>query len=361
MKERRKSQFNDSDLLLILLGATPDHPVDKKLLAKYARKTLDDQTNDIRLFAWLSFADIYSKGIEEFDKTCVKLTKDYSHFKKIFKVENWDKKRLTMHTKDRNLGLDDNNLMSLIHSDISRMARQIFFLNPLPLNVSAKEEEDAEAGADDTHELMLICREQHMRRIERILYIFAMLNKQMSYIQGFNELIIPFYFVSTKSIDILKGDYDLAETLSFNLFVWLMTNKNFADIYEIENTSTLLAYLTSFEELIKKHIPGAYDVISTLNIHPYAYSLRWFSLLFAQEHELPFLLGIWDTILSRYDVLSTYSMYVALGHIKAVERNLDKTNASKTLYALQNMKIDVGPSVIDFAYQFYYTDFEQED
>ena len=251
--------------------------------------------------------------------------------------------------------------MALIHSDISRMSRQIFFLNPLPLDVSAKEEEEAEASAENAHELMLICREQHMRRIERILYIFSMFNKQTSYMQGFNELIMPFYFVVTKSIDLLKGDYDIAETLVFNLFVWLMTNRDFADIYETENASAIMTYLSSYEELMKKHIPNAYNVISTLKLHPYMYSLRWFSLLFAQEHELPFLLGIWDVILAKYDILSTYVKYLALGHVKAIEGKLDKTNSTRTLNALQNMKIDFGASVIEYANQFYYKDFGPED
>ena len=33
----------------------------------------------------------------------------------------------------------------------------------------------------------------HLRRLERILYVMGTANKTISYMQGFNEIIIPFY------------------------------------------------------------------------------------------------------------------------------------------------------------------------
>jgi hypothetical protein len=350
----RNAMDEEGDLLILLLNATPENPVDKKLLSSYAERTFCKQTNSIRFYAWLSFADIYKNGLSEFEKKCSSLLNDYKYYISILKLENWEKRRLSNRINDTNLGLEDNRLMVLIHSDISRMSRQLIFFSQ---QENSQKEEGKEGKAVN---LATNCMEQHMRRIERILYIYAMFNKETAYMQGFNELIIPFYFVMTRSIEHLKGDYDLAECLSFNLFIWLMMNGGFVDVYLTSNKPVLMDFLNSFEELMKKHVPNSYKIINSLNIPPHMYAFRWFSLLFAQEYELPSLISIWDVILSKYGNMSTYIKYVALGHLKAVEGMLDRSSSSSTLGVLQKMYINNNPeSVITFANCLYRQDYDE--
>jgi hypothetical protein len=132
--------------------------------------------------------------------------------------------------------------------------------------------------------------------------------------QGFNELVTPFYDVLLKCVDRL-----------FNV----LTKTGLDDFYtEQDQPSIVLGRIKQF----------AY-VIRSLRLHPRFYCLRWFTLLFAQEHDLPTLLLIWDSLLAHFSGFLDYLYCMAIGHIHAVEGKLSKANYAQTLGALQNLEI----------------------
>jgi hypothetical protein len=221
--------------------------------------------------------------------------------------------------------------MAIIHGDIVRTGRLMFFLPPREIAGTEP------AGDEDSLHYI----QEHLRRLERILYIFATLNVGLGYMQGFNELVTPFYYVMLKSLESLfDGDIDVVESLTFHLFQELMTKTQIAEFYTTQDKSSIILHrVKEFEGVLARHAPIAWDVIRSLKIHPLFYSLRWFTLLFAQEHDLPTLLMIWDSLWAHFSELIAYVFCMAAGHIHAVEGKLTKQNYAVTISALQNLEI----------------------
>jgi hypothetical protein len=100
-------------------------------------------------------------------------------------LERWHKRNIPQQIPLDAFELDDNALMGIVHADVIRTGRTIFFLpaRPIPMD-------DESYGADHMYQWG-----QHCRRLERILYVFARLNRGLGYMQGFNQLIVPFYYI----------------------------------------------------------------------------------------------------------------------------------------------------------------------
>ena len=349
----------DDSILLILLNATPENPINKKELAKFAKQTLSNYSADVRFYIWLSLTDIYKEGLQTFDKNIKDRYNTYFEYVKLLKLEDWHKKHITQKTKYNEYGLEDNKLMSDIFVDMNRMSRQFFYFPVLQID---EEEEDirdidwsqlsVEKQKDLQHLLMMKARKQHVRRIERILYIFSKLNHGIGYSQGFNELIIPFYYVLSKAIRLCNEDWDTVECLSFFMFNSLWTRPNYSDVYDPE---TVPFIFDKFSKLIEKHLPNVHKILEKHMITPVLYAMRWFTLLFAQDHELPFLIELWDSMLC-HDDLAEFILYVGLGHLKVLEDKLDINSSSKTLTVLQKMDLANGvqtQAIITYSNMFY--------
>lgn len=333
---------NESEIMEIIKAGTKEKQADVEKICQLASKSLDNYSKQDRVCAWLCMLGFLRNGFDEFANKSKELLAQYKDYCQFNEISDWHFKRFPSHFPSEEFGLKKDSLMAVIHGDIVRTGRLIYFLDPLELekvinHVSIPGVPDGKFR-DDQDEV-LSHWEQHIRRLERVLYVFASLNTGIGYMQGFNELIFPFYYVVMKGISLFNNDIDMAECMCFNMLQWLLTNTRIYDFYTTQDHSIIMHHLQDFVALTKKHVPLVSRAVQSLGIHPLLYCLRWFTLLFTQEHELPYLLGIWDSLFAHSKELMDYAMYVALGHLKQIEGKVNSKDYTETIFVLQNMDV----------------------
>jgi hypothetical protein len=108
----------------------------------------------------------------------------------------------------------------------------------------------------------------------------------------------------------------------------------------------MLRHIECFEQQLNRHLPDTAAALGSHGITPLFYAMRWFALLFVQEHELPKLLVIWDDLFARLDNMRDHMIYIALGHIVAV-KDLIGDDYAQALQAVQPLQaVDVNQIVL---------------
>ena len=231
----------------------------------------------------------------------------------------------------------------LINGDVVRTGRHIFKLPEWGFD-GVQYEEQVSNGPN------ILKWERHMRLLERILYVMASVNPALSYMQGFNELLPPFYYVLLQAITVCDNDIKMVEAISFFCLQELLTKTEIRDLYTTTDASSIILHkLNDFNVLLNKHLPRASAIIKSLGIHPLLYCYRWFNLMYSQEYELPVLLGLWDGLFTHFEDLVSYIYYVGIGHVHAVENGIIPRDYGATIATLQNLEIASIKDVLSFA------------
>jgi hypothetical protein len=309
-------------------------PLNRSEVLRLSAIGLDSYTPEDRCLAWLVMLDLYPASASEWAATRSRLRAEYWDLVQFSGMGTWHQRPLPAHFPSEDFGVRQNSIMTIVHGDIVRTGRTAFFLPPRAIPDTLPS--DAE---DSLHFI-----QEHLRRLERVLYVFATLHVGLGYMQGFNELVTPFYYVTLKCIDsVFGGDIDAVEGVTFHLLQALLTKTQLAEFYTTQDKSSIMLHrVKRFEDVLARHLPRAAEAIRALNIHPLFYCLRWFTLLFAQEHDLPTLLAIWDSLFAHFGQFVEYLYCIALGHIRQVEAKIIRHNYADTLSTLQNLEITTG-------------------
>lgn len=306
---------------------------------------LSECPNEDRALAWLILLGIYPRNAIEWPEIKYQIVHDYKNYvKDICQLQDWHKILLPKNPTQSHFDVNDKNLMFIIHTDISRTTRQICFFPPTnPIS-----------GSDpkDIFSPFL----EHSRRMERILYVFGIVNHSLYYMQGFNELLSPLYFALCKAQSIFKN-LDEVEALSFRCLQELLTATSLSEFYTTQDQSSILFHkLSGFSILLNEKLPDISKILNNYDIQPLQYCYRWFNILFAQQHDLPTLLIVWDSLFAHIDDLIQYLFYVAIAHIRAISPNLDPDDYPGLISKLQDPKITNIYTVLKDATEMYNKD-----
>jgi hypothetical protein len=175
--------------------------------------------------------------------------------------------------------VEDQSLMQSIFKDIARTLRHIATLPSLPVqNTQLDTPRDYYS--------------EHMRRLERILYVLGKRDTKMLYMQGFNELLMMIYYVFFKAGDIIGSVFE-HEAFSFFVLNQLLSKTKLLELYNTKDaSSTILSSLNCFSDILQFHLPQFAQKLQTLNILPIHYSYRWFCVLFVQSFDMTQLIQI---------------------------------------------------------------------
>lgn len=321
-----------SNEFIILPLASPNfdrEEIDINEIRRLCSLGLDGYPAEDRAVAWLCLLNIYPKDPTNWPAVRQEIHKSYWEFVKDNGLENWHNKNLPNQMSSADFQLKNNKLMAIVHGDIVRTGRTIFLLPPDAIP------SDTPPADDD---IFMYQYGRHARRLERVLYTFASLNVGLGYMQGFNELIIPFYYVFISALPFFNNDMDLLESFTFQSLQVLLTESPLHELYTTTDKSSIIMHrLDEFSKLVEKFLPDVSKVLESLNIHPVLYSFRWFNLLFCQEYELPNLISIWDSLFSHFDRLVDFVFYVGLGHLNEIQSSIVPNNYPLTITALQSM------------------------
>ena len=240
---------------------------------------------------------------------------DYSQ-----KTENYETKETeTENESNNNLFLlarsTDRLLLEMINKDISRTHAFFHFFSK-PVNDSIKlNQKDLNTFNSHTKNIIyqdfkqvytkgrknseILKFETHSDVLERMLYIYAKMNKDVGYIQGMNEIISPIYYCY--SLD-KTCDLENIEADTFWSFSALMEDikKYFININNKEKGG-ICDKINLFELMISKIHKDIFIKFQNNKIRIFHFAFRWINLFFSQQFILPDLIRIWDTIFCEED------------------------------------------------------------
>lgn len=327
--------------ILPLMQPLEDDTIQIDKIRQLTAMGLNGAPAEDRALAWLALIGLHPLHAREWHAIRTELNTVYRSYIQEFKLENYHTKSIPMHCLKDAFDVDDQNLMDIIHKDIVRTAKHIFMLPPAPL----------EGEKDDGTLLYLYTI--HLRRLERILYIMGKVYKPFGYMQGFNELLMPLYTVFYSSKSIFHDDIEV-EALSFNCLLRLLGQTNLIELFMTMNKSeNLIARLSLFNNVLDSKLPEVSRHLKKQEIFPLLYAFKWFCLLFCQNHEMPVIHEIWDSLLSHFDHLIDFAFYIGAAEMKIVEKAILSAEFSTTLQVLQNIHVNDIYSVLAIANKWW--------
>ena len=335
--------------ILPLMQPTEDDTVQIDLIRKLTAKGLNGSPIEDRALAWLALLRIFPEHSREWREKKNNIVKMYKEYTESFEISDWHTKSIPNSVVSKSFfNLPDPSLMDIIHKDIIRTAKHIFMLHPAPL----------EGEKDDGSSLFIYS--VHLRRLERILYVLGTLNKTISYMQGFNELVMPFYTVMYGAKSMFNNDDFEVEAIVFNCIFQLLAQTYVIELFMTMNKSEiLLSRLSLFTQVLDNHLPEVSAHLNELEITPLLYAFKWFSLLFCQNYEMPVIHEIWDALLSHFDNLVDYAFYIGAAQMKIVEDKLVSHDFTETLHVLQNIEVLDIYTVLRIAHEWWEEDNSQ--
>ena len=297
--------------------------IDLELIKLYTKIHSKNFSPEDRCYSWLIFLEIFPNNPNEWPDKKKANIDEYESYKELFELKEFHKVHYPLlATKEDFLPLNPD-LLNIIHGDIIRTGRHLF---KLPEHSIIKE-------IINEPEYLIFKYEYHIRRLERVLYIIASLNPGLSYMQGFNELIMPIYFTLNNSKIFLD---DEVECLTFFCLHKILSSTTLSDLFTTQDKSSIILHrLKKFETILSDHVPFSFNIINKLSIHPVCYCFKWFSLLFCQDYEIPDLLFIWDILLIHFEDIVIYSFYIGASLVKHQEKFLSIDSFAQTISNLQ--------------------------
>ncbi|OHT14172.1 TBC1 domain protein [Tritrichomonas foetus] len=339
-------------------------PIDIEQIRSICAEGLSKYPPEDRLIAWGLLIGSLPEQAEEWPQHRAKLYTEYKNFMNEFGLNSYENKIFPNSTGITDFGLSDNHIMGIIHGDIIRTGHHLHYL-PFPdetvysnyknKNINSEFQYIGENFEDDDNKLLPF--HVHMRRIERILYIFAKLNRTLSYMQGFNEIVTVLYYVSTEALNFFYGNFLEIETFVFYTFQRIISSTELNELFTTQDHSSLIhKKLGQLMNTISRHFPEASHIINKMNIHPLQFCYRRLNLLFAQDQDIPNLMIVWDAIFAHFNELVEFEFYLILAHVKLVEPLIDGEDYSQTMIALQKLNVCDPKKLVDWANKFWEID-----
>lgn len=304
--------------------------VNLDLLIDLAKQGLPKDDLVIRLFAWEIFLHVRPLDRSKWESQSKAQFEMYWKWVSKYFENNSDwisRDFPDTDIKIKEFGLTDNETMSQIHGDLIRTPTETFI----------------EIGLGETKDLI----NPHMRRIERILYIFSCLNAAYSYTQGFNELAIPIYNVAIHAHNRLGHNDDVGEAASFFLLQNLITGTGLGDLFTMDQDfDSVSSKFDMIKSMIKVVDMELYNhLFVKLNSSPLQFAFSWVSVLFCQLYHVDALLILWDRFLLKENHIVEFAMAIAAAHLVDQRDLILKSSFYDLLENLNNM-IDLDPATI---------------
>jgi hypothetical protein len=311
--------------------------VDFPVIQRRLSVDMDRLGAESRCYAWLVLLRVFPIDPVSWPSTLSVLVSEYEGYLDDLCLTDHLTKLVPLEQAHFNFGVSNNSLMELIHSDIARTGHHIYCLPALPIS-----------GDPSTDPLMAFTG--HLRKMERILYTLGMVNRALGYNQGFNELLQPFYLLLFSVKQLFQGSEIAIECLGFQMLLRLLHETRLRKLFVVGiSSNSIITELAEFSKLFEKFLPQIASHLNTLDVQPICYCYRWFSLLFAQEFEMPNVVMIWDRLLVHVSDLVRYLFLIGLGFLKCWEQEIAWMDAPMFLSWCQALKPQDIPSALTYA------------
>jgi hypothetical protein len=224
----------------------------------------------------------------------------------------------------------DRNLLETINKDINRTRMNMHFFNHLVNNKNISDEEISniifqkrnctyqnykQVYTKGREKINIFENETHSDVIERIIYIYCKLHKEVGYVQGMNELVAPIYYCfsidNTVSLENVEAD-------TFWSFTFLM--KDIKKLFLKENDNLkggIIDRVFTLDLLMKNLQKDTYSILAKNHVNIFHFAFSWINVFFCQEFLMPDIIRLWDIIFSEKDrFIFVYFFSMAILQIK---------------------------------------------
>ena len=344
----------------------------KEALKKECYIGLPDDLPCLRALVWKINLRYLSTDVNKWETSIPKKRKEYIDIKNAFMLRfkaeieifqevesNLMRTSITEEEKNNVILLSkntDRELLETIDKDVNRTHMNFdFFSKPIKENEMMTQEEldkmlnrkrnctyqDFKTvytkGRGDIN--MTISNETHADVLGRILYIYSKLNKDVSYVQGMNEILAPIYYCySIGNFDNTSTEYIEADT--YWSFSNLMEDIKGMFIKEKDNDKTgIFNKINLFEKVIEKCEKSIYKQLKKYDVSVMHFSFRWFNLFFGQDFMMPDILRLWDTVFSELDRFY-FIYFLSLAVLKWKKKEILKSDFFGIINCLQKIECD---------------------
>eukprot|EP00298_Acanthocystis_sp_HF-20_P007879 c17338_g1_i2.p1 GENE.c17338_g1_i2~~c17338_g1_i2.p1 ORF type:complete len:460 (+),score=143.38 c17338_g1_i2:76-1455(+) len=198
--------------------------------------------------------------------------------------------------------------------------------------------------------LQLFRGERAQQSLIRVLYIWAIRHPASGYVQGMNDLVVPYFVVFlSEIIDLNKNGEELRllEAVSDEVFTdieadvyWCLSRmlQGIQDNYTSSQPGIqrmvfkLQEILTRVDEPLCKHMKA--QSIEFLVVGP-----QWMICLLVRELPFSLLTRLWDLYLSEQQIFIHFHVYVCAALLKSMSPKLQKLDLQELMPALRNFPV----------------------
>jgi hypothetical protein len=302
-----------------------DSLMDLNAISKICAQGLFECPPEDRLLAWLTLSGVLPRVPEKWAAFRTSAIAQYQDFIRVFEIDGYESRMFENTTDVCDFGLPDNRLMELIHGDVIRTHHHVRHFPSADLTIPV-----------DPDPLMPY--HMHMRRMERILYVFANCNRTLSYMQGFHEIVAVLYYVSASAVSFFNYDWLALESTVFYTFQKLMGETTLSDLFTTtDHSSLIMVRMKQFMQILERHLPNVAMIVKRHKIHPIQFCYSKLNLVFAQDHELTGLVLLWDGLFAHFNEWVEFEFYIAIALLQMVEELLDPDDYCQTMVVLQKI------------------------
>ena len=170
--------------------------------------------------------------------------------------------------------------------------------------------------------------------LERILFVWAKLNRGVKYVQGMNEIVGTIYFV-------LANDFNEewaaeAEADAYFLFNIIVTEMRDVFVPDLDMADTgIQGRISNMMQLLSLHDPEVRCHLQDIGIDPTFYSIRWLTTLLSREFTLPDTIRLWDSMFASTHK-ENFLRYVCVTMVMMIRDQLLDGDFSVCLRLLQS-------------------------
>jgi hypothetical protein len=169
--------------------------------------------------------------------------------------------------------------------------------------------------------------------LERILFVWAKLNKGVRYVQGMNEIVGTLYFVLAH--DSNEDWANEAEADTYFLFNSLMVEMRDVFVPDLDEADTgIHGRISNMITLLALHDPEVRCHLDNVGIDPSFYSVRWLTTLLSREFLLPDTIRLWDSMFASTHK-DNFLRYVSVTMVMVIHDQLLQGDFSACLRLLQ--------------------------
>mmetsp|Transcript_12623 Transcript_12623/g.23664 ORF Transcript_12623/g.23664 Transcript_12623/m.23664 type:complete len:657 (-) Transcript_12623:208-2178(-) len=170
--------------------------------------------------------------------------------------------------------------------------------------------------------------------IERILFVWAKLNKGVRYVQGMNEIVGTLYFVLAN--DDNEEWACEAEADTYFLFNTLMVEMRDIFVPDLDEADTgIQGRMTNMLSLLSLHDPQVRSHLDDCGIDPGFYSIRWLTTLLSREFLLSDTIRLWDSMFASTHK-DNFMRYVCVCMVMIIREELLEGDFGTCLKLLQS-------------------------